>query len=406
MLDMEAIKNFSIDKSDWKKVKFGDVVFEPKESVKDPLSEGIEHVVGLEHIDSEDMHLRRSASIEESTTFTKKFSKGDVLFGRRRAYLKKAAQAEFEGICSGDITVMRARDEKLLPELLPFIVNNDKFFEYAITHSAGGLSPRVKFKDLANFEISLPNKNVQNHLLELLTVVQENLSYCSVVLDKETTLLKSFVEDVIHGRFLNKEGVQRSRIGDIPNGWTVVEFNDVVIVNDGAHHTPVYTNRGVPFLRVTDVQSEEINLDNVKFVSPEEHKQLIKRCHPEKGDILYSKNGTIGISKIVDWDWEFSTFVSLALLKIRDKKRLDVNYLKLILDSLHIRKEIRRRSKQGTVTNLHLEEIRLFRLPLPPLAKQIEIAKKVGAINASINNANQTLEHCLKLRKSLAKKVF
>ncbi|MEZ9675455.1 restriction endonuclease subunit S [Vibrio breoganii] len=406
MLDMEAIKNFSIDKSDWKKVKFGDVVFEPKESVKDPVAEGIEHVVGLEHIDSEDMHLRRSASMEESTTFTKKFGIGDVLFGRRRAYLKKAAKASFEGICSGDITVMRAREELLLPELLPFIVNNDKFFEYAITHSAGGLSPRVKFKDLANFEISLPSKNVQNHLLELLTVVQENLSYCSVVLDKETTLLKSFVEDVIHGRFLNKKGVQRSRIGDIPNGWSVVEFNDVVIVNDGAHHTPVYTDRGIPFLRVTDVQSEEINLDNVKFVSPEEHKKLIKRCHPEEGDILYSKNGTIGISKIVDWDWEFSTFVSLALLKIRDKKRLDVNYLKLILDSLHIKKEIRRRSKQGTVTNLHLEEIRLFRLPLPPLAKQIEIAQKVGAINASINNANQTLEHCLNLRKSLAQKVF
>lgn len=99
------VKNFFIDKTGWKKVKFGDVVFEPKEFIKDPVAEGIKHVVGLEHIDSEDMHLRRSASIEEETTFTKKFSIGDVLFGRRRAYLKKAARAEFEGICSGDITV-------------------------------------------------------------------------------------------------------------------------------------------------------------------------------------------------------------------------------------------------------------------------------------------------------------
>lgn len=111
MIDLELIKNFSIDKSDWVKVKFGDVVYEPKESVKDPAAEGIEHVVGLEHIDSEDIHLRRSASIEESTTFTKKFSKGDVLFGRRRAYLKKAAKAYFDGICSGDITVMRANNK-------------------------------------------------------------------------------------------------------------------------------------------------------------------------------------------------------------------------------------------------------------------------------------------------------
>ena len=169
MLDIEAIKNFSIDKSGWKKVKFGDVVFEPKESVKDPVVEGIEHVVGLEHIDSGDMHLRRSASIEESTTFTKKFSNGDVLFGRRRAYLKKAAKADFEGICSGDITVMRAKVALLLPELLPFVVNNDKFFEYAITHSAGGLSPRVKFKDLANYNLHLPNEALQKSICLLLT---------------------------------------------------------------------------------------------------------------------------------------------------------------------------------------------------------------------------------------------
>ena len=149
------LKNFSFDKSNWRKVKLGDVVIEPKESVKDPIAEGIEHVIGLEHIDTGDIHLRRSANIEESTTFTKKFHKDDVLFGRRRAYLKKAAQASFSGICSGDITVMRVK-ENLLPELLPFVINNEKFFDYAITHSAGSLSPRVKFKDLANYEFLLP----------------------------------------------------------------------------------------------------------------------------------------------------------------------------------------------------------------------------------------------------------
>lgn len=104
----------NIDKSNWTLVKFGDVAKEPNENVKDIHAEGIEHVVGLEHIDSEDIHLRRSATPETNTTFTKKFAKGDVLFGRRRAYLKKAAQAPFSGICSGDITVFRAK-ESILP---------------------------------------------------------------------------------------------------------------------------------------------------------------------------------------------------------------------------------------------------------------------------------------------------
>ena len=151
-------EKLAIDKTGWTPVKFGDVVFEPKESSKDPISDGIEHVVGLEHIESGNIHLRKSETLEESTTFTKKFAIGDVLFGRRRAYLRKASQASFSGICSGDITVFRAKDN-LMPELLPFIVNNERFFDYAIKHSAGGLSPRVKFKDLANYEFLLPPKD-------------------------------------------------------------------------------------------------------------------------------------------------------------------------------------------------------------------------------------------------------
>jgi type I restriction enzyme, S subunit len=162
----------NIDKSNWKLVSFGDVVAEPRGTVKDMEAEGIEHVVGLEHIDPEEIHLRRSAGIEDTTTFTKKFEKGDVLFGRRRAYLKKAALAPFSGICSGDITVMRAKNE-LLPELLPFVVNNDKFFDYAVKHSAGGLSPRVKFKDLANYQFLLPPKDQQARLASLLWALDE-----------------------------------------------------------------------------------------------------------------------------------------------------------------------------------------------------------------------------------------
>ena len=104
-MEKVAQKELNIDKSTWIPVSFGDVVYEPKEPVKDIANSNISHVVGLEHLDPESIHLRRSAGIEDSTTFTKKFSVGDVLFGRRRAYLKKAAQATFDGICSGDITV-------------------------------------------------------------------------------------------------------------------------------------------------------------------------------------------------------------------------------------------------------------------------------------------------------------
>jgi type I restriction enzyme S subunit len=189
-------KNMNIDKTNWSLVKFEDVVFEPKEAIKDIVAEGIEHVVGLEHITSEDIHLRRSENIEESTTFTKKFAIGDVLFGRRRAYLKKAAQTTFSGICSGDITVFRAK-KNLLPELLPFIVQNDKFFDYAVKHSAGGLSPRVKFKDLANYEFLLPPKDQQAQLAKLLWAMDEVIEKEKDILERTETYKLTFIKNNI-----------------------------------------------------------------------------------------------------------------------------------------------------------------------------------------------------------------
>ncbi|MDC7997028.1 restriction endonuclease subunit S [Gilvibacter sediminis] len=213
---MEAVleQKVSIDKTDWTLVKFGDVIYEPKESCKNPLAEGVEHVVGLEHIESENIHLKNSAGIEETTTFTKKFTKGDVLFGRRRAYLKKAAQAEFSGICSGDITVLRANDD-LMPELLPFIVQNEKFFDYAIKHSAGGLSPRVKFKDLANYEFLLPPKDQQAKIAELLWAMDEVVEKELYLLNKLDNAYFNLVDNLFSKKNIEWEFIKLGKISSI-----------------------------------------------------------------------------------------------------------------------------------------------------------------------------------------------
>src|SRR5690606_10834086 len=185
---------FIINKDNWEKVTLGDVVFEPKETAKDIIKEGFKHIVGLEHIESGDVHLRNSLSNDNDTTFTKVFRAGDILFGRRRAYLKKAAQASFDGVCSGDITVMRVKD-KLNVRLLPFVIHNDRFFDYAVKHSAGGLSPRVKFKDLANYEFLLPPKKQQPELADLLWAMDNVIEKDLEVLERLEDLIISKRDD-------------------------------------------------------------------------------------------------------------------------------------------------------------------------------------------------------------------
>ena len=172
-------QDFKIDKTGWKKVKFGDVCRLINHTSRNPKAEGFQHVVGLEHIEPNNLHIRSCGSTEDDTTFTRIFRKGQVLFGRRRAYQRKVTFAEFDGICSGDIMVFEAIREKLLPELLPFIVQSDGFFNCAVDTSAGSLSPRTKFADLANYEFLLPPKEAQPRFAELLwaadEVVERNL---------------------------------------------------------------------------------------------------------------------------------------------------------------------------------------------------------------------------------------
>ncbi|AGP82748.1 restriction modification system DNA specificity subunit [Alteromonas mediterranea MED64] len=140
-------------------VKFGEICREVKISTKDPLADGYDRYIGLEHLDSGSLKIKRWGIIaDDNPSFTRVFKKGQILFGRRRAYLKKAAIAEFDGICSGDIIVMEPQSEEGINKLLPFIIQSDKFWAWAVKNSAGGLSPRTKFKSLAEYTVSIPDK--------------------------------------------------------------------------------------------------------------------------------------------------------------------------------------------------------------------------------------------------------
>lgn len=162
-----------IDKTHWKKYRFDEVCRQVNEATKDPVADGLDHVVGLEHIEPNNLHITQWDTLEKETTFTRKFKKGQVLFGRRRAYQRKVAYAEFDGICSGDILVFEAVEEVLLPELLPFLIQSEGFFQKALATSAGSLSPRTKFKELADYEFLLPSKAEQQRLAELLWAADE-----------------------------------------------------------------------------------------------------------------------------------------------------------------------------------------------------------------------------------------
>lgn len=136
----------------------------------------VERFIGLEFIEADNFQLQGFGLVANGTTFSKRFVKDDVLFGKRRAYLKKVAVADFDGICSGDILVIRAKAKKMLQGLLPYYISADAFIQHAVTTSAGSLSPRTKWKDLAELEVSIPDIKAQSTILEVLQQLVNTLN--------------------------------------------------------------------------------------------------------------------------------------------------------------------------------------------------------------------------------------
>ena len=197
----------------------------------------------------------------------------------------------------------------------------------------------------------------------------------------------------------------------IPENWFILEMQGIADkITDGTHHTPTYTDDGVKFISVKDIYSEQVHFDNCKYISQDEHKQLIKRCHPESGDILITKSGTIGRMAIVP-DIEFSLFVSVALMKVQSTKHLFhskwIYYaVKFHLMGLNIDQDI----KGGLLKNYHLEDLRLAKLIMVPLLEQHQIVQEIesrlSVCDKVEESITESLEKAKALRQSILKKAF
>lgn len=259
--------------------------------------------------------------------------------------------------------------DKFNPKFLYYILSSKT--ESLIQMSVGGAQPNISQGIIKNIEIPLPPLEVQEEIVKELDGYQAVIDGAQKVIDNWKPTLP-----------INPE-------------WEKVKLEEVCLqITDGTHSTPTYTETGVPFLRVTDITGTN---DSKKFISLEEHNTLIKRCHPQKNDVLYTKNGTIGIAKLVNWDWDFSIFVSLCLLKPNTTKIMP-KYLELFLNSSNALNQAHSHSKTGAITNLHLVEIKSFIIPLPNLQEQQEVITK-------IEEEEKVVEECKKLIKLHQEKI-
>lgn len=196
---------------EYQEVKFGDICREVKLTTKDPIADGYDKYIGLEHLDSGSLKIKRWGLIaEDNPTFTRVFKKGHILIGKRRPYLKKAAIAEFDGVCSGDIIVVEADQDNIFSKNLPFLIHSEKFWDKAIETSSGSLSPRTKFTSLKEIKFKLNEKGI-DELFQTLSKLEEVLLVTEIAISK----IENFIDNYLLEKLVYQKSEQKLLLGDV-----------------------------------------------------------------------------------------------------------------------------------------------------------------------------------------------
>lgn len=383
-------------KPGWRQVKFGDVVRLSKARSQNPLADGIERYVGLEHLEPGDLRIRSWGNVADGVTFTSLFQPGQVLFGKRRAYQRKVAVADFSGVCSGDIYVLEAKDaQTLLPELLPFICQTDAFFDHAVGTSAGSLSPRTNWMSLADFEFALPPLKEQREFVQVLSASRECADAYQASEAALETLLLSRTDELFSGRL--DEETKAKVIGDIAE----VQYGLTI---NAKRRT---LEKQSPYLRVANVQRFHMDLSEVKDVGVDSKDN---GCILQENDILvvegHADIDELGRASI----WENQLPICLHqnhLIRIRCRPEADPYYVLEYVNSPAGRTYFRGRGKSTSGLNtLNSTVVREMPIPIPPLATQKAIADELKGARRILREISERREQHATVSKQLSAEIF
>lgn len=369
------------------KIKLGDVAKEFK-STWSGSKEGMP-VVGLEHLEPQEIELKEWVC-DNNNTFNKIFKKGHILFGRRRAYLKKAAVAPFDGICSGDITVIEAIPSKILPELLPFIIQNNKFFDFAVEKSAGSLSPRVKWEYLKDYEFTLPSLEVQKNISNVLWAIQETKESYKRLLRTTDDLVKSqFIEmfgDPVNGGLYEKSPI--SKLGVIMTGTTPPMKNP-----------EYYDSFDILFIKPGDIAEDKVTAILSAESAISEKARTVGRIFP-KNSVLVTCIGTIGKIGIAMQECSCNQQINVI---IPDKT---VNNVYLAYCMLYMKDLLTRAANAPVVPIINKSDFSKIEIMAPPVSCQDQFAAFVEQSDKSKFALLQNIEKLEQCRNALMQKSF
>lgn len=378
-------------RSGWKIVRF-DQIAQNITARAEPTPEDSAFYVGLEHMESGSLRIRRWGSQTDLIGTKLKMQKGDILFARRNAYLKRVALAPHDGLFSAHGMVLRPRQEVVLAQFLPFYMQSDLFMDRAIAISVGSLSPTINWKTLASQEFAIPPIELQekftNRMLAISGAIDSTEDAISASMRLTQSLRDSLLDEVT------------VEFGNSPLGEHADGLMGFAFKSDN------FVEKGVQLLRMGGLNGRRLDLTRDPVFLPKDFEREHSKFLLKPGDIVLSMTGTTGKQ-----DYGFavqlpddapSLLLNQRVIKITPTERLDKDYLLNILWSSAFLLQVYSSSPGSKQANLSKQDLMKIGIPVPHLEVQRKIVSKISScINAmqSIAFRCQKLKHIFQLEQ-------
>jgi len=375
---------------DWRERSLDELCFLRKELVE-PSSAGNNRYVGLEHVDPGIAQIRRWGNDKDLRSTKSRFYAGDVLYGKLRPYLDKAALAEWEGVCSTDILTLNPRTEVADPRYLSFLLHASAFINHAVATTSGVNHPRTSWASIASFLHPIPPLLEQKAIAAVLSKIQT----AAEVQEKIVTALRELKAATMAKLFregLRGERLKQTEIGEMPESWEVRQMRGITeVITKGSSPNWQgfeYCENGVLFIRSQNIGLGELLLSEVVRL-PEEFNLKERRSILSPGDLLINIVGaSIGRAAVADKRLNRAN-INQAVALVRFRSGYNPFFFMHFLITRGGLDQMHRQKKEIARANLSLEDVGSFLVPVPAREEQDQIADSLESASKRIRAAER-----------------
>jgi len=407
-----------IDKSTWQTYRFDELVHNIVEKVS-PRESGLEKYIGLEHLDSGSLKIRRFGSTQSIKGDKLKIYKGDLIFAKRNSYLKRVAIADEDAVASAHSLVLRAKVENVNPSFLPFFLLSESFWSRAIQISVGSLSPTINWKVLARQEFLLPPKDQQAELAELLWAMDEYIEGLIELLDLTKTHHSVFKDRLVLEGDLNPSSFSKKLKQYVAEGWEIKSLGELlkeeylVKIQDGNHgeihpKSSDYCEKGIPFIMANTLVDGKINFTKSKKL-PESITRKLRIGFSYSGDILLSHKGTVGqVAQVpIQMEYPYLMLTPQVTLYRTNSKMIDNQFLFFVFSSNYFQTQLRILSSQSTRAYVGITAQKKLKIAIPKsLEEQRNIVSELKLSVRTIENLDLSIKVSKNLMQSIINQIF